>query len=182
MRVIGMLAAATILSWATLAGAPCLAGEGSGRRPVSTAAPDRFASIPNEAQAAGADRVRAIPILELSGRMVMQGDPFVRETAAAGSRQTVPGRIAAVSLDRRVPAAQVTDREGLSVVGVAGVLGELRHAFSRKDRMPQPDDGGAARMVRLLRDSVFGKRISILSESGRIAENEPFLVGLSFTH
>jgi hypothetical protein len=68
------------------------------------------------------------------------------------------------------------------MIGVLGAVGELRHAFSRKDRLSQPNDGGTARVVRLLRDSVFGKRITILSESGRIAENDPYLVGLSFTH
>jgi hypothetical protein len=87
----------------------------------------------------------------------------------------------AVSLDRRVPAAQVTDREGLSLIGVLGVVGELRHAFSRKE-VEQPGGNGVTRMFRTLRDSVFGKRISILSESGRMVENDPCLVGFSFTH
>jgi hypothetical protein len=185
MGLIGMLTATAILFWATLAGIPCLAGEGGGRPPVSSGGLDRNVPVPGDAPPAGIDRVRAVPVLELGGeagwRMAMQDGPVVRE-AAAGFTHGAPRRVAAVSLDRRVPAAQPTDREGLSVVGVLGVVGELRHAFSHKDRMPQPNDGGAVRMVRLLRDSVFGKRISILSESGRIVENEPFLVGLSFTH
>lgn len=143
------------------AASSCLAGEGQERGPVRINTEYR---LPAQAEAA----IRPMP--DAADLRSMR--PTVARTSSAGP---------AVSLDRRVPAAQVTDKEGFSLVGLLGVVGELRHAFSRKDR-EQPQAEGVARVVRTLRDSVFGKRPTILSESGQVSENEPFLVGLSFTH
>lgn len=109
-----------------------------------------------------------------SGRIATPPGEAVRAADNAGSAAPP-----AVSLDRRVPAAQPHDREGLSLVGVLGAVGELRHAFTG-DREAGGD--GLVRLVRMLRDSVLRKRVSILSESGRLSESEPYLVGLSFTH
>ena len=126
-------------------------------------------------------RLASLGTTESNASPWVKAAPAAAAEPAAGSGHGAIRPGPAVSLDRRVPAAQVTDREGLSIVGVLGVVNELRHVFSGQDR-ERPRDAGAARVVRTLRDSVFGKRISILSESGRISENEPFLVGLSFTH
>lgn len=176
MGAIRHLAAAAVLVLATVSASSGFAEDGAPRRSASLALPVGNGS------------------LSVAGNMVPDagGFPEARLTKPATTRAAIvepvsgPAREAirpapAVSLDRRVPAAQVTDREGLSLVGLVAVVGELRHAFSPGEADRSRDEG-LARVMRTVRDSVFGKRISILSESGRIVENDPFLVGVSFTH
>ncbi len=187
MGAIRHLAAAAFLVLAAVSSAPGFAEEGVESRLASLGNSERTGYLQNDA--APADTLRRLAMNPAPGvgcDLLMQADLAARQASSAVETAVGSGRrpicpSPAVSLDRRVPAAQVSDPEGLSLIGVMGVVGELRHAFSRKSS-GEPGDGGVARVVRTLRDSVFGKRISILSESGRMVENDPYLVGLSFTH
>jgi hypothetical protein len=178
--------AATLLLVAAVAVSPCFAGVEVESRLASLGTPDRdggFApgaslDLPNRACDAAhlrLDDAFGWTVASRIDQVEQQAEAEAR--ALAASHRPCP----AVSLDRRVPAAQPTDPEGVTLIGVAGVVGELRHAFTARER--EPARGGVmAQVARTLRESVFGKRISVLSESGRIAENDPFLVGVSFTH
>jgi hypothetical protein len=188
MGAIRHLAAAAVMVLFTVSGAPCLAGEAADLRLASLGYFDGNGANPIGELSAAPARKRPAAWLQATldagwSLRVPEDDPGLPggiapvAGSAPGARRPAP----AVSLDPRVPAAQPTDRKGISLIGVAGVVGELRHAFSRNTG-EQPADQGVSRLVRTLRDSVFGKRISILSESGRISENNPCLVGFSFTH
>lgn len=185
-----LAATAAVLVLASVSCPTGFAGGAPDIRVASLGNADRNGTLSVNVKPLAPGRMRAVPVLSLGGNagwnMLSHADASAKEAAVASDPAVGSGNGAlrpspAVSLDRRVPAAQVNDPEGISLIGLLGMVSELRHAFSPRAQ-EHPRDEGVARVVRTLRDSVFGKRITILSESGRIEENEPCLVGLSFTH